>query len=311
MNKKQEDFFAMTLKVRNFALKNALAIATIPAIPAFFTQHSTLVNVLITADTGSRVDLTGFAIAKANKRNVLEVAALKVSNAVTSLSVINNDAVMQKKADFPSSKWYLCSEEELVTQATIVRNLATPLGVTLAPYGAAVVDITALTTAINTFTDVITDPTLAIDQRKEDNIKVVATIGQMQTLLNDKLDVLMRSFEVSNSSLYGLYRSARAIDQSGSVTAPTVVVDLAPATTITVATATVYNADTFYTLQNMGALPVQFSLSTTTDVEGPEIVVLNAGETRSRLAENLAPMGLFLVVKNANAVPVKVKVWVE
>ena len=58
----------------------------------------------------------------------------------------------------------------------------------------------------------------------------------------------------------------------------------------------------------MGTLPVQFSLLTTTDVEGPEVVVLNAGETRSRLAENLTPMGLFLVVKNLNAAPVKVRV---
>lgn len=311
MNKKQEDFFGMALKVRNFGIKNAVAIAVIPALPPFFTQHNGLVTALITADTGSRSDLSGFAIAKAKKRNVLEIAVLKVSNAVTSLSVINNDDVLQKKADFPTSKWYLCSEEELVTQATIVRNLATPLGAALAPYGAAVADITALTTAINTFTDVINDPTLAIDQRKEDNIKVVDTIGLIQDLLNNKLDVLMRSFEVSNPYLYGLYRSARAIDVSGSIATPTVVEDLAPATTKTVATAAVYNADTFYTLQNMGTSPVQFSLSTVTDVEGPEIVVLNGGETRSRLAENLAPMGVFLVVKNANAVPVKVKVWVE
>ncbi|MBC7555995.1 MAG: hypothetical protein H7195_03430 [Chryseobacterium sp.] len=139
----------------------------------------------------------------------------------------------------------------------------------------------------------------------------VDVIDQIQTLLNNKLDILMRSFEVSNPMLFGLYRSARAIDVSGSVTAPTAVVDMAPATTKTVATATAYSPDTFYTLQNMGTLPVQFSLSTTTDVEGPEVVMLNAGETRSRLAENLAPMGVFLVVKNGNAVPVKVRVWVE
>ncbi len=58
-------------------------------------------------------------------------------------------------------------------------------------------------------------------------------------------------------------------------------------------------------------MPVLFNLSTTTNVEGDEKVLLNAGETRSRLAENLSPMGVFLVVNNANSVPVKVRVWVE
>jgi hypothetical protein len=312
MTRDEEAFFAMSLKVKNFGVKNTASLAVVPAVATYFTQLGTLVTQLIAADAGSRADLTGYAMSKSTKRSALETLALKVSNAISSYAVINSDVVLQKRADFPSSKWYLCSEEELVTHATVIKNLASSLpAAALVPYGATAADVTALTPALTAFTDVISDPTLAIDQRKEDNKKVVGTIDAIRTMFSDKLDVLMRSFEVNNSSLYSMYSSARAIDLNGSAATPTAVVDVAPTTVKTVHTAASYNADTFYTLQNMGTAAVLFSLSSTTNVEGDEKTVLNAGETRSRLASNLAPMGVFLVVNNTNAVPVTVRVWVE
>ena len=306
MTKDQEAFFGMALKVKNFNAKNATSMTAVPAVAGFYTQLNTLITQLVTADVGSRADLTGYALSKSFKRTTLETLILKVSNAISSYAVVNNDAVLQKRADFPTSKWYLCSEEELVTQANIVKNLATPLSATLATFGATAADVTALGT-----TDAISDPTLAIDQRKEDNEKVVESIDQIRTLLTDKLDVLMRSFEVNNPSLFSLYGSARAIDTNGSVMAPTAIVDVLANATQTIHTATAYSPDTFYTIQNMSSEAVLFSLSATTGVEGQEKVLLNPGETRSRLAENLAPTGVYLVVKNAAAVPVKIRVWVE
>jgi len=40
--------------------------------------------------------------------------------------------------------------------------------------GATAQEVTNLNTSITAFTDAISDPTLAIDSRKEDNVKVVA-----------------------------------------------------------------------------------------------------------------------------------------
>jgi hypothetical protein len=61
----------------------------------------------------------------------------------------------------------------------------------------------------------------------------------------------------------------------------------------------------------MGNEAVLFSLSAVVDTEGEEKVLLSPGETRSRLAENLSPTGVYLTVKNAATVPVKIRVWVE
>jgi hypothetical protein len=311
MTREQEAFFGMALKVKNFNAKNTTGMTAVPAVAGFYTQLNTLIAALIAADTGSRADLTGIAISKTMKRQALETLALKLSNALASYSVITNDSVLQKRADFPSNRWYVFSEEELVTQTTIIKNLATPLAANLSPYGASPTDVTAISAALTAFTDAISDPTLAADQRKADNIKVTAVIDQIRTLFAEKLDILMRSFEVNSGSLYSLYKSARAVDINGAATEPTFITEILPNATATIHTAAVYEANTFYTLQNRGNEAVRFSLSAIENQEGPETVLLNPGETRSRLAENLAPMGIYLVVKNLGATPAEIKIWVE
>ena len=311
MNKEQESSFAMMLKVRNFNEKNMVALAVIPALPPFFATVKTKITDLILADAGGRSDVSGHAIAKSRMRETLEGLALKISNSIASYALINNDYVLQKKADFPTSAWYKFSEEELVTQATIVKNLATPLSANLEPFGATVADITSIGTTINSFTDIISNPSLAIDQRKNENQKVVVILDEIRTILTEKLDVLLRSFEVNNPSLYSLYLSARAIDINGSVLKPTAVSEVLPASAKTVHTAPTYSPDTFYTVQNLGSEIVFFSLSAVENTPGTEEVLLNVGETRARLAENLSSFGTFLIIRNPSAVAANVKVWVE
>ena len=311
MTKNNESFFSMALKVRNFGRINSIVLNAIPGVSGLFTQLNALITNLITTDTSSRTDLTGVAITKQNSRKVLETASLKFSNALAALAVNNNDLVLQKKADYPTSKWYSCSEDELISNATIIRNLATPNVAALAAYGIVAADLTSFTTSLNNFTDTVSDPSLAIDQRKTDNENIPVIIDKIRSLFNDKLDVLVRTIEVSNPNMYNLYLSARAIDVNGSVVKPTAEVTVLTKTIATVHTATSYNPDTFYTIQNLGNETVYFSLSTTTDLEGLDNVVLNAGETRSRLASNLASDGTFLVVNNPSTIGVAVKVWVE
>jgi len=95
---------------------------------------------------------------------------------------------------------------------------------------------------------------------------------------------------------------------NGNILSPAIEKTILPNST---ATASSYDEDTFYTVQNLGSEAVFFSLSSTDNVGGSEVVLLNSGETRSRLAVNLAPSGTFLVVNNPNASAVKVKVCVE
>lgn len=311
MTRNQEAYFGMTLKVKNFGIKKTAELLFIPATTGYFTLLDDKIQQLITADTGSRVDLTGFAIVKSKKREIVERFALKVSNAAATYAMVNDDIVLQKKTDFPSSKWYSASEEELIAQAWLVHNLANPIAASLADFGATAAEVDLLKTSIDEFTNVIADPTLAIDQRKENNQLIDKTIEEIRVFLDTKLDVIMRSFEANKPSLFELYRSARAIDINGSVQQPTMVVDTEANSITTIYKSEVYDENTFYTIQNKGTAAVSFGLADTAAGEAPVWVALNPGETRSRLASNLAPTGNYLVGKNENPGKVSVRLWVE
>lgn len=102
-----------------------------------------------------------------------------------------------------------------------------------------------------------------------------------------------------------------SIDINGSASQPTVMKDILPGTLVALHHADAYSSTTFYTIQNMGDQPVTFSLSTAETAEGPDPVLLPSGDTKSRLAETLAPEGTYLIVKNPGTLPVSVRLWVE
>jgi hypothetical protein len=312
MNKNQEAYTGSFLKVKNFGIKNGAKLATIASIPPLFTTHSTNLTELFAADTGSRADLRGYAIDKGIKRKTLESTALKMSNGIGAYAALNNDNALLKRADFNTSAWYICSEEELITQTTIVRDLALPIIASLSSLAILPADVTALTTALNAFVAVISDPTLATDIRKEDTGKVADVIDKIRLHLDTKLDVVMRVFEATDATFFKLYKDARALDINGSVTAPTVVATIDENAIQLVYTLPAYNADTLLTFQNVSTTDDIFiSLSKIDNVEGPTLLQIPAGETRQRLESNLNANGKFIIATNKGTTQGELKIWVE
>lgn len=311
MKKEYEAYLSMLLKVRNFAVKNANTLKTLPGVEAQITQLNTYIDQLIMADTGSQIDLTGVAVLKQKRRTALEGFCLKVSNALTALAVNTHDVVLQKKAAFTSSFWYKCTEDELITKATIVKNLATPYAADLTPYGVVAADLTAFEKAIAVFTDTISDPSLAIDQRKADNSRIVELIDNIRTLLGDKLDVLVRLTESTDPIFYNLYLSARAIDTRGSVAKALVEKSIEPNTVVELYNMPKYNPEGLFTIQNLGNEALYFSLSSDAKTEGETPVLLDKGETRSRLARNLAPAGTHFMIRNSGVTACTVRLWLD
>ena len=130
-------------------------------------------------------------------------------------------------------------------------NLVKPLENLIVPYGVTMADIKRLEQQFDQFVNNISEPSLAIDQRKNDNVQVVKLIEETRNFLNQKLDVLMRVFEVDNPELHQKYLSARAIDINGPVVKPTAEVEVKPKTQQAVYEMA-YKADTLFTLRNAG-----------------------------------------------------------
>jgi hypothetical protein len=312
MNRNQEAIAGSFLKVKNFGIKNTAKLATIAALPPLFTTHGNNVNELFAADAGSRADLRGYTIDKGIKRKALETAALKMSNGISAFATLNNDNALLKRADFTTSAWYLASEEELVTQTTIVRDLSTAIIASLATLGILPADLTALTNALNAFVAVISEPTLVTDIRKEDTGRVADIIDKTRLHLDTKLDVVMRLFESTDLTFYKLYKDARAIDVNGSVMAPTATVTLEEGTIQPIYKLQTFNTDTLLTFQNVSEVDELFvSVSSLDTEEGATTLQIPAGETRQRLLGNLGSKGAFIVAANKGTVPAQIKLWVE
>lgn len=310
MNKENESFLGMSYKMKNFGAKKSEELEVVPAVKGYFDVLDDKIEELIVADAGGRADLTGVTLNKSNVRSSVEIIGQKVSNAICSYAVVKEDYELLKRAEKKASAWYKFSEEELITHLTIVLGLAKPISAVLKPYGAVAGDVTDLEKGLELFAGVVSNPSLAIDQRKVDNKQVVRVIGEIRDLFSKKLDILMRSFEINNPELYELYTLARAIDINGAMSKPTAEADVRPNAQQAVFE-TVYNADTLFTLRNSGTEVVFFSLSTTDKAIGKEEVALFPGETRSRLAKNLAPSGSYLMVRNPGESSAPIKIWAE
>ena len=310
MTKSQEADFAMFLKIRNFYPLHKSEMQSLPILSEYYQIVYENVDKLIEADSGSRADLTGVTMQKGILRSGLQVTAQRISNAVGAFAAVNNDVILRKRIDYPASKWYSCSEEELITQASIALNLTEGIVASLAPYGVQQSDVETFKEELGNFVNYVSEPTLAIDIRKSDNIQVTNLIEETKGFLTEKLDVVMRIYEVDNPVLHKLYLSARAIDVNGPVTKPTAEVAVPPREMESVHE-TPYQADLRFTLVNAGNEAVFFSLSAN-DLEAGKIEVpLFPGETRTRLAKNLAPAGTFLMVRNPGEAAAQIKIWAE
>ncbi|NQW42495.1 MAG: hypothetical protein HQ463_03570 [Bacteroidetes bacterium] len=220
MNNNSEDYLFMFLKVRNHYLANTVVMDAVPTLQAEYTTYNTRVDTYMTQLSNSTADTSGYTLDKESKRKNLEALGLKISNALTAHAVANNNAINRKLADYPTSYFTLANAEDLIARTKALYLLATPLLGVLLPFGASSADVSNLNLAINSFVLANPQGSIAIDIRKENAALAEETRLLIVDQLTNKIDVLVRVFETSNAMLYGTYQSARALDITGTPTAP-------------------------------------------------------------------------------------------
>ena len=220
MNNISEDYLFMLLKLRNFQANNAAALSIIPTLDDEFVVFNNDLDDFIVQLANSTADTTGYALDKQNKRKNLEQLALQISNSLTAYFITTDDAKGRKLADYPSSYFVRANAEDLIAKCKALYLLAEPLATPLEPFGVPAGMISDFNLAINSFILENPEGSLAIDVRKENAVLAEKTRQKIMNQLNNRIDLLIRIVEVSNPFLYQTYLSARALDITGTPTAP-------------------------------------------------------------------------------------------
>ena len=159
--------------------------------------------------------LTGIANGKRRNRMDMTQKAIAIAGDLHALATKTNDSALQGKVAMEFSDLMRLSDTVVAPVCQQIHDLANTNAAGLVDYGVAAEDITALKTAINTYTTVLTKPREAVVGRKEITGSIAQDEEAADKLLKDELDPAMRKFKTKNAPFYSEYTSARMIIDLG------------------------------------------------------------------------------------------------
>jgi len=286
MENNLENKLSMYQKVQGFLTLNASSMASLPIVATLKTQLDAKISAILAAATTAGADITGFTVDKQLKRNDLKTKTLKLSTAIVVHAAMTDNVKLKEKCDESPASIDKMRDNDFYTYARLIIAEATPIMASLVPYGVVAADLTNATTSSATYLSVIQAPRVQINERSRSFSVIETLFSETDTLLNDKLDQAMKLFLTSNVSLHNGYLGARAIDQTRGSYAPDYSGAAMPNTISLVATVP-YLAGRTFEVENLGSVPITFSLSTTANVMEDTLLNLAPGEIRTRVSANL------------------------
>lgn len=308
MTNKLEDYFFMISKVRNHYTLNKIAIDLIPTAITEYTAFNAEYDTLMLQMANSTADTSGYAMNKEVVRKTLEDKALQVSNSLTAYFTTINDLKGRKLADYPTSYFLKANAEDLIARCVGLHLLAEPIGLPLVPFGVTVLDVQALETTIDAYVIANPEGSLAIDIRKQYAIKAEQTRLKIMDRLVNKIDVLLRVVQLSNDFLYNTYLSARAIDTTGTPTAPAIEGSVSGPMPVVMGSFP-YNPNREFRLQVLGG-DALWGLGNMAPIIENAVPIVPGDDPRLQ-SSTLNPNGDFVMIQAVNPVEIiTYKLWV-
>lgn len=299
MNNRDEDKLSMYEKVQLF-LNNHIGDIT-PIIPntsvakADFDQK---IQDLMFTIANAGMQTTGYTQIKENARQQLERNVLRIIRSLKAVAIDNNYLDLKAKSDYSRTAVERLRDSEIYTTTLRIYDLATNYQVQLSNYAITPTIIADLKSYNDAFFAVIQLPKDKIGERASYNQLIELQMGEVDTILKDRLDTYMDLMEFDYPQLYIQYKSARSIDNSGGGVASRQYSGTVAAGLTVVIVKQDYDANRSYTFMNKGATDLTFGLSIDgTTISGVSIS-LQSGDEISRDASDLNGNGDFLLVIN-------------
>lgn len=220
MTNPQQNKLAMYLAVLGVMDKYNAVWSPLTAIADMVTRLQGFVSDLQGASGIQGTPQTGIAGGKRRANVAMINLAAEIAGDLHAFAVKNNDTVLAAKVDLHVSD--LANEGDTVIgpHCQEIHDLANTNAAGILPFGTTAADITALKTAIDAYTPLVTKPREAIVSRKVVTGDIEATQNDADALLKDELDRSMRKFKTKNPPFFGEYTNARMIIDLGSQSNP-------------------------------------------------------------------------------------------
>lgn len=215
MNDSQQNLRDMFETVSAYMGKNKPLWQAIPAIQDTVDDVTAGIAAIDVADQKQQTPTKGATKDKSQIRHDLEDKIEFVAGQLAALAAKTKNANLAGQTDFPLSRLGKMKGDDLEATGKNIKDLATANSAALVAYGVTPADITELNDFVTAFHGAKTEPREAIIDRKKETDTLPELIGNVRSVLRNRLDKQMTRFKRPNAEFYAGYLDARVIVDRG------------------------------------------------------------------------------------------------
>lgn len=214
MNAQQEAKLTMSRTTEQILDDNANIVAAVPALVSLIILFKgVIVSILNTAQLAD-VNLTGIAQDKGSAKSHLAFTASDFADIIGSFASATKNATLKQEINYSHSKLLRMRDEALAPVCRIIHDRAEENLDALRDYGITPQKLTAFDTAINDYAAKTPKTRTAIVNRQAQNANLRELFKQLDDILKNQMDGLMKNFRSTHPDLYNAYLAAREIIDS-------------------------------------------------------------------------------------------------
>lgn len=215
MRKYIQNKLAMYKVVRQLLGENQAQLESIPALSEIFNSFSNKVAELEFLGMRQGADITGYKKAQVKLRQDTTALARSIAGIITAYAVANGNEVLKAKMHLNSRKFDRSSREQYLSKLQEIIDTASSLESELTNYGIHANHIADLEIKYNTLREDLYVARLKIVERKHLTAAINSMSKELDELLTQSLDHLIKLLKFSHAPFYTKYLIARNIVKYG------------------------------------------------------------------------------------------------
>lgn len=215
MNDRNENKLSMYDTVSAYCDSKSSVIAGLPALVAAVSDFNNLLGGMHEALVLAETAITGYAQDKATKKGIMIKQCYAIGQAGMAYCTATNNSIAKAKFNYSISELDHMRDEDVDTVCIGIIETATNLGDALLDYGVTTAKLDDANTAIENYASVKQAPRGATVQRKTTNSTIQLIVDQIDIVLKDRMDPLVKTFQEDNPIFVEGYFNARIIIDRG------------------------------------------------------------------------------------------------